>query len=86
MQDRRARFHFPPKAKLHIDTHVAIPLTAQREAETKPLPDDEKHGAYRRRRLRRGIVTEGSTPSLAEYPDTPVAIVAPCRPRRALPP
>jgi hypothetical protein len=58
MQKRRAHFHFAPKAKLHIDTQLAIQLIAQREAETKPLADDETHGAYRRRRVRSGVVAD----------------------------
>jgi len=58
MQKRRARVHTAPKVKVHIDTHLAIQLIAQRELETKPLSDDDKHGAYCRRRVRSGIVAD----------------------------
>lgn len=58
MRKRRARFQAAPQAKVHIDTHLAIQLIAQRALETAPSGDNETHGAYRRRPVRSGIVAD----------------------------
>lgn len=58
MRKHRARFRGAPQTRVHIDTHLAIQLIAQRALETKPSGDDEKHCAYRRRRVRSGIVAD----------------------------
>ena len=58
MRKRRARFQAAPQTRVHIDTHLAIQLIAQHALETAPTGDDEMHGAYRRRRVRSGIVAD----------------------------